>query len=64
MPVAPDHEPLLRLLHSGAAASALRRLLDTHGGAAAAITAGRRDWASHGVDAAACTALLRPDAAA
>ena len=64
MPVASDHEPLLRLLHSGAAASALRRLLDTHGGAAAAITAGRRDWASHGVDAAACTALLRPDAAA
>ncbi len=59
-----EHEPLLRLLHSGAAASALRRLLDTHGGAAAALAAGRRDWASHGVDAVACTALLRPDAAA
>ncbi len=64
MPVAPDHESLLRLLHSGAPASALRRLLDTHGGAAAAVAAGRRDWASHGVDAAACAALLRPDASA
>lgn len=61
MPVAADHEPLLRLLHCGAPASVLRRLLDTHGGAAAAVAAGRRDWASHGFDAAACTKLLRPD---
>ena len=64
MPVSPDHEPLLRLLHSGASASALRRLLDTHGDAAAAVAAGRRDWASHGVDATACAAVLRPEAAA
>ena len=64
MPVAPDHESLLRLLQSGAPASALRRLLDTHGGAAAAIAAGRRDWASHGFDAATCAALLRPDVSA
>lgn len=61
MPVAADHEPLLRLLHSGAPASALRRLLDTHGDAAAAVAAGRRDWASHGFDAAACAVLLQPD---
>lgn len=64
MPVAPDHEPLLRLLHSGASASALRRLLDSHGDAAAAVAAGRRDWASHGIDATACAAVLRPEAAA
>lgn len=64
MSVATDHEPLLRLLHSGAAASALRRLLDSHGDAAAAVAAGRRDWASHGVDATACAGVLRPDAAA
>lgn len=64
MPVAPDHESLLRLLHSGAAASALRRLLETHGAAAAAVAAGRRDWASHGIDAAACAAIRDPDGAA
>ena len=64
MPVAPDHEPLLRLLHAGAPASALRRLLDTHGDAAAAIAAGSRDWASHGLDTETCNAIRRPDAAA
>lgn len=64
MPVAPDHEPLLRLLHGGAPASALRRLLDTHGDAAAAVVAGPRDWASHGLSADACAAIRRPDVAA
>ena len=63
MPVAPDHEPLLRLLHGGAPASALRRLLDTHGDAATAMVAGARDWASHGLDAEACNAIRCPDAA-
>ena len=63
MPVAPDHEPLLRLLHGGAPASALRRLLDTHGDAATAMAAGSRDWASHGLDAEACNAIRCPDAA-
>lgn len=62
MAVAPDHESFLRLLHSGAPAAALRRLLDTHGGPAAAVSAGRRDWASHGIDAAACAAIGHPDA--
>jgi DNA processing protein len=55
---------LLRLLASGAAAGALRRLLDSHGSAEAALSAGPRDWASHGLDAAACAAIRRPDAAA
>ncbi len=63
MPVAPDHEPLLRLLHGGAPASALRRLLDPHGDAATAMVAGARDWASHGLDAEACNAIRCPDAA-
>jgi len=63
MPVAADHESLLRLLHGGAPASALRRLLDTHGDAAAAVAAGPRDWASHGLSADVCNAILRPDAA-
>ncbi|QNN48021.1 DNA-protecting protein DprA [Thermomonas brevis] len=63
MPVAADHESLLRLLHGGAPASALRRLLDTHGGAAAAVAAGPRDWASHGLGAGACNAIRHPDAA-
>ena len=56
-------EPLLRLLLSGASASALRRLLDTHGDAATAMAAGTRDWASHGLDAEACNAIRCPDAA-
>ena len=57
-----EHESLLRLLHSGAPATALRRLLDTHGSAQAACRAGPRDWASHGLDAAACNAIRQPDA--
>lgn len=54
-------EPLLRLLLSGASASALRRLLDTHGDAANAISAGRRDWASHGISPAACRGIEQPE---
>jgi DNA processing protein len=54
---------LLRLLASGAPASALRRLLDSHGSAEAALAAGPRDWASHGLGREACQALRRPDPA-
>ena len=59
-----EHEPLLRLLFSGAPASGLRRLLDSHATAQAAIAAGARDWASHGLAAPACNAIRTPDAAA
>ncbi|HTL14091.1 MAG TPA: DNA-processing protein DprA [Thermomonas sp.] len=63
MPATPEHLALLRLLASGAPAAALRRLQDSHGGAEPALAAGRRDWASHGLDAAACAALRQPPAA-
>lgn len=64
MPSAAAHEEsrcLLRLLASGARAGALRRLLDSHASAAAALQAGPRDWASHGLVAEACQALRNPD---
>lgn len=64
MPLLADHHPLLRLLHAGCPAAALRRLLDSHGSAADALAAGRRDWASHGLSAAVCAAIQRPDASA
>ena len=57
-------DALLRLLLSGAGASALRRLLDTHGSARAAVDAGARDWASHGIDAAHGRLIRSPDPAA
>lgn len=56
-----EHDALLRLLTSGAAASAIRRLLDTHGSAACVLRAGARDWASHGLAAATCNAIRNPD---
>ena len=56
-----EHEALLRLLNSGAPASALRRLLETHGDAKTALAAGKRDWASHGLSASACSALHAPE---
>ncbi len=59
-----DHACLLRLLLSGAPASALRRLLDSHASATAVVAAGKRDWMSHGVDAERCRKLSAPDAAA
>lgn len=59
-----EQQALLRLLASGAPAGALRRLLDSHGSAAAALIAGARDWASHGLDADACNAIRHPDAEA
>lgn len=64
--MSPDTEPdaLLRLLASGAPASLLRRLLDSHGSARAALAAGTRDWASHGLSADACNAIRNPDAEA
>ena len=40
----------------------LRRLLDSHGSADAALAAGARDWASHGLDADTCNAIRNPDA--
>ena len=66
MPAAATQEEsrcLLRLLASGTRAGALRRLLNSHGNATAALAAGPRDWASHGLDTAACRALRDPDAA-
>ena len=59
-----EHEPLLRLLLSGAPASGLRRLLDSHATAQVAVAAGARDWASHGLAASVCNAIRTPDAAA
>lgn len=64
MPASPEHADLLRLLLSGAPASALRRLLDTHGSAEAACRAGSRDWTSHGLDPDACKAIRTPEAEA
>lgn len=58
-----EHEALLRLLTCGAAAAAIRRLLDSHGSAKGVLGAGARDWASHGLDAAACGAIRNPDRA-
>lgn len=65
MPATPHCEEshsLLRLLASGARCGALRRLLDSHGSANAALAAGPRDWASHGLDSEACRAIRKPDA--
>lgn len=59
-----EQQALLRLLASAAPAGALRRLLESHGSAAAALVAGARDWASHGLDASACNAIRNPDAEA
>lgn len=62
-PSHPEQHALLRLLASGATAGSLRRLLDSHGTAEATLAAGARDWASHGLDAGACNAIRKPDAA-
>ena len=56
-----EYDALLRLLTSGAAAAAIRRLLDSHGSANTALRAGARDWASHGLDATTCNAIRNPD---
>lgn len=56
-----EHDALLRLLTSGAAAAGIRRLLDSHGSAAGALRAGPRDWASHGLDTTTCSAMSKPD---
>ncbi len=61
-PDSADAPALLRLLASGIRASAIRRLLDSHGSARGALGGGARDWASHGLDAQACAALRNPDA--
>jgi len=56
-----DPEPLLRLLLSGASASAVRRLLDAAGDPASALAAGRLQWAAQGLEHAACAAIAQPD---
>lgn len=56
-----EHDAQLRLLTSGAAAAAIRRLLDSHGSATDILRAGARDWASHGLHAAICNAIRNPD---
>jgi DNA processing protein len=56
-----EHDALLRLLTCGAGAAGIRRLLDSHGSAAGALRAGSRDWASHGLGPASCTAMRKPD---
>lgn len=56
-----EQQALLRLLASAAPAGTLRRLLDSHGSATAALAAGARDWASHGLDADTCNAIRNPD---
>lgn len=61
-PAPADSAALLRLLASGIRASAIRRLLDSHGSARAVLAAGSRDWASHGLDAQGCASLRNPDA--
>ena len=53
---------LLRLAAAGGSVAARRRLLDTHGSATAAMSAGVRDWRSHGLDDAQIRALSQPDA--
>ena len=58
-----EHLALLCLLASGANSAAIRRLLDSHGSAEAALEAGARDWASHGLDGAICGAMRNPDPA-
>ena len=57
-----DALALLQLLAAGGAGAPRRRLLDSHGTAAAALAAGPRDWRSHGLDRRQCAALARPDA--
>lgn len=57
-------EPLLRLLGCGRPHGPLRRLLQTHGDAWAALAAGHADWASHGLRPGQVAALRQPDAAA
>ena len=58
---ATDAPALLRLAASGLRAGLQRRLLDSHGTAAAALAAGPRDWASHGVPAETVRDLRNPD---
>ncbi|SHF22763.1 DNA processing protein [Thermomonas hydrothermalis] len=61
MSIASEPEALLHLLLSGASAASQRRLLQQHGSARAALAAGPRDWATHGLEPAVCHALRAPD---
>ena len=57
---ATDAPALLRLAASGLRAGLQRRLLDSHGTAVAALAAGPRDWASHGIPAEDLRRILLP----
>lgn len=57
-----DATALLILTRSGASAGALRLLLESVGAASAALDAGPEAWRGAGIGAAACAALLSPDA--
>jgi len=59
-----ESQALLRLLACGASAGLLRRLLDSHGHAVAALAAGPRDWASHGFGPDHRAAIRNPEATA
>src|SRR5690606_25316473 len=54
---ADDRDALLRLLAAGGASAPRRRLLETHGSAAAALAAGRAAWRASGLDHAQVQAL-------
>src|SRR3990167_6053293 len=56
-----DAPALLILIRSGAAAGALRRLLDSFGGPTAALDAGADVWRGAGIGPGACAALQSPD---
>lgn len=56
-----DAPALLILIRSGAAAGALRRLLDSFGGPPAALDAGADGWRGAGIGPGACAALQSPD---
>jgi DNA processing protein len=58
-----DARSLLLLVRSGAAAAALRSLLDAFGSAEAALAAGVAGWRHYGLGAAAIGALRAPDQA-
>ena len=57
------NDALLRLALAGGALAPRRALLETFGDPRAALRAGERTWRTHGLDAAQCSALHRPDPA-
>ena len=59
-----DSAALLALLAADGPAAPRRQLLEIHGGAAAALAAGPREWRAQGLTTAQVAALQRPDAEA